>query len=229
MLCGMVPAESRHDSKQFTQLVGILHIDTRGGLVWSAEEVLLLTLQGVAQVQSLTVTVVIDGCSHTQVMLRSDVGLIHQLCITVLLVHLIQAAAYIVVRIMHGPIEHESHRGVMLMIDGESVLPLQFISVGGDIYAVEGHVYLLVCMSGHTALPLIMESFETQLAYPEWRYVCHAPHTVVLSQFGHIHESIPTPVMIGLPILEMEQTAHRESVREMQTAIHIGLLFQVGV
>ena len=63
-------------------------------------------------------------------MVRRNVSLEHQLCVTVLLRNVITGKSELVLGIMPRSVEHQSHGGVVVGIERKSVLPLHLVAVG---------------------------------------------------------------------------------------------------
>ena len=130
----MIPPHARHDSKLFAPFVGVLGIDARSGFLGHLAFALL---QGFLSIEALVVIVVVDRCSHADVMLLCDICFKHQLGIAVLLGNIILSQSESVVAIVPRTVQHQGDRRVVVGIEGKSILPLHLIAVGLDRSSVE--------------------------------------------------------------------------------------------
>ena len=223
---GVIPADAWHDGEFVVQFESVLRVQPSGRLVGRAKEVGLLSQQTIVQDERLVVRIVIERSADAEIVLRREVCLKHELGIAVLLLHIVARLAKGVRSIVYCPIQHEGERGVVLRIERQTILPLRLITVRLHPNAVVGDGFVVRMVPTHAACALIAERLDIELAYPAGRDVGHAPHSIVLAQLGHVHETIVVAVVVRLSVFEVQQNARRKPIVQMDAAVNVDLLFQ---
>ena len=225
---GVIPADAWHDGEFVVQFESVLRVQPSGRLVGRAKEVGLISRQRIVQDERLVVRIVIERSADAEIVLRREVRLKHELGIAVLLLHIVARLAKGVRSIVYCPIQHKGERSVVLRIERQTILPLRLIAVCLHPNAVVGNGFVSMVPT-HAARALIAERLDIKLAYPAGRDVGHAPHSVVLAQLGHVHETIVVAVVVRLSVFEVQQNARRKPIVQMDAAVNVDLLLQFVV
>ena len=113
-----------------------MRINARSRFLINAKEIGLVANKRMIEIKILTIVVIIDRSTDADIMLGSEVGFEHELGVAVLLIHVIKCLAKLIISIMHRTIGHQGNRRIVVGIEDEAILPLEFEAVGADINAI---------------------------------------------------------------------------------------------
>ena len=99
-------------------------------------------------------------------MLRCEIGLEHQLRISVLLVHVVACMAKLIVRIVDGTIHHQGQRCVMLVIENETIFPLRFQPMGVHVNPIMRQGGRLTAVMTHATGTFVEQRLDAPLTDP---------------------------------------------------------------
>ena len=224
-----IPSHSWHDGESVACLVGVLGVQACRRFLRCSEQVLLLSDETVEEVESLSVGIMVHGCSGAQIVLRREVRLEHQLGIAVFLCDVIDGLADAVSGIVDRTVQHQGDRSVVLRVEGETVLPMELVPVSRDFHPIVGNLGLHSSMPAHSAHASVVQGLEAELADPDRGDVSHSPHSVVLAESGHVHEVVSVPVVFALAVLEMQQGTRGKTVGKVDASVQVHFLLEIAV
>ena len=218
----VVVAQAGHEGELVSGAAGVLRIEARRALVGRG-------VKRGTEGGAFAVVVVVERCSHGQVVPVGPVGLKHQLGIGVLLLHVVGRVAEAAVGVVPRALEHQGYRGVVFGVEGETVLPLGQITVGVDLDGVVRHGGVSRVVVCHAARALIGQCLHVELADPDGRHVGHAPHAVQLPLLGHVHEAVSVGIVVAPAVVVVQQGRGREAVVEVQRRVGVEFVLEPGV
>ena len=201
----VVGSQSCHGNEFLVEVVGVLGIDARGGLVFVGVQI-----------------VVVEGESCGEVVSLGEVGLEEELCVDVSFVGVVGLVPVGGICLVEGCVCHEGEVGAVFGMEDEGVLHVGFVAVGLHTDGVQMVVVgrRVVCLS---AVSVFLQQGEPAMEEVAVAFPFPAVLQVVLLHVGLVEKAVVVLVVVSPVVLIVEEKFGAEVGVEVDVAIGICL------